>query len=312
MGYRSRLCLSFWFMMGLPLSMQAQTSSHWPATMMRATEQWDAFLQAHVNSAGGVDYQKILSGKGRSQLHRFLKAYDNFDPAALGDDAKKALYINLYNAGMIANILRWSEEQHIPVASKAFLNQEVNRIKTKGGNIWNGEYTFSLGGKAVHLDQIEHGLMRGKMDMDPALQSWVVKVLDPRIHGAVNCAAMSCPRLREKAYTPENVDTMLQENMTEWLSSPDQFAKISERRMGANQIVQWYYSDFDNHGKDVLKLRGAGDYLVTFIDQTTIHAKWKTQHLKAHFNDRALLALRLSSKFSFHYDWHIADARVKK
>ncbi len=284
----------------------------WTPAMSTLADRWDGFLQKYVNAAGGVDYIAIAGGEGEKALDEIVQAHAEINPAKLTDGAKKALYINLYNATMVAHILRWARDNRVDIKSDAFLQQEVNNIKTSGGNIWNGSYRVNLGGRDVHLDNIEHGLIRGQLKGDDALQPWKVSVLDPRIHAAVNCAAMSCPRVREKAYRPETIEDMLDENMREWLSASDQFGKKSESTLSANRIVFWYYSDFDEHGRKVLKLKGAGDYLARFVKITAPDAAWKSEHLKNNFNNRGAISLKLSSAFSFFYDWRIADTRRKK
>ena len=57
-------------------------------------------------------------------------------------------------------------------------------------------YQFTVGGRRFTLDQIEHEIIR----------KWFA---DPRIHAAINCAAVSCPRLLNKAFTPDELDDQL-------------------------------------------------------------------------------------------------------
>ena len=49
-----------------------------------------------------------------------------------------------------------------------------------------------------------------------------------------------------------------------------------------------------------------------FVQDSAKDAAWKRKHLKDNFNDRSKVALRLSSKFAFDYDWRVNDARNKK
>jgi len=288
----------------------ASAEAGWSPEMRNAAQAWDSFLGKYVNAKGGVDYQAIVGGSGFDELKQLLGSYATMDPTALSDSAKNALYINFYNAGMIHNIIVWANAEKVDIKSDKFLKQAVNKIKAPGGNIWNGQWKFKIKGINVHLDEIEHGLIRGLATGE--LGKLKVKELDPRIHAAVNCAAYSCPRTREKAYRPENVDAMLNENMFEWLNMPAQFAKLSDSKMKCNQIVFWYYSDFDDVARQKLKLKGAGDYLEKFIKAETPNAEWMKSHLKNNFNDRNVVSLKISSAFEFFYDWRIADARSMK
>lgn len=253
-----------------------------------------------------MDYVAIKE-KGMTNLNAYLDGFKSLDSSTYSDSAKTALYINFYNAGMIYNMLKYADANKIDVKSQKFLDLKINDLSVPGGNIWNGDYTFSFNGHQVNLDEIEHGFIR--MKAKGKLKKFAVKKLDPRIHAAVNCAALSCPRLRETSYTPENIDTMLTENMVEWLNSDDQFRKVKDNQMQVNSIVIWYYKDFDDHAQKVLKLDGAGHYLAPFIKDTTKDAKWKREYLKEEFSDRNATFLRLSSDFKSVYDWQVSDIR---
>lgn len=267
---------------------------------------WNTLLKKYVSKDGGVNY--VGFSQDFDTLKSLIDQYNGIKVEGLSDSAKKATYINLYNATMIYNILKYSKEKKIDVNSKEFLELRINDIKVEGGNIWNGSYTVGLAGKQVTLDDIEHNLVRGKADDE--LASYKVSKLDPRIHAAVNCAALSCPRVREIAYTESNIDKLLDENIREYMTSDIQFKKIDETTMQANSIVFWYYGDFDDFGQKDLKVKGAGDYLSTFIGETP-NKEWKIAHLKKNFNDRSRFSLKFSSAFDFEYDWKINDKRNK-
>jgi hypothetical protein len=157
------------------------------------------------------------------------------------------------------------------------------------------------------LDDIEHRLIRGKKVGE--LTHLQVKTLDPRIHAAVNCAALSCPPIHPKAFNAQNIDDLLQESMVAFLSSDAHFYQASENKMVLNSIVYWYYSDFDEHGQNLRGFSGAGDYLAQFIRPNAKDRDWKISHFKQKFNDKSKLSLKLSSAWSFDYDWRVNDAR---
>jgi len=266
--------------------------------------QWQKLLTKHVRPNGGVDY--LGFEVDYAELEAFVGGHATLDLKGRSDGAKKAVLINLYNATMIYNLLRYARAERIEVKSPKFLDIEVNTIRVPSGNIWNGSYKVKLKGLDINLDNIEHDLLRGQGD-----QQWGelrVKALDPRVHTAVNCAAMSCPRVRETAYQEATVDKMLDENMREWLSTEAQFSKVDNDTLKANQIVYWYYDDFDSHGKTT-KVGGAGGYLAQFINPTAKDPVWKAQHWRDHFNDRGKVSLKLSSAFEFSYDWRVNDVR---
>lgn len=261
------------------------------------TDRWNALLQKHVRMNGGVAY--IGMEQDQVELDAFLNGHAALDVKSLGEDEKKAVLINLYNAGMVAHLLRYARDNKLDVKTKVFSDLKINDLKVPGGNIWNGSYKVKLQGFELTLDEIEHGLLRGEATGE--LAALKVKALDPRIHAAVNCAALSCPRLREVAYRGASIDRMLDENMREFVSTEHQFTKVSDGKMRANSIVYWYYGDFPK----------AGDFLAGFLDKDARDAAWKAKHLRENFNDRSKLALKLSSAFDFDYDWRVNDVRNK-
>lgn len=280
--------------------------SVYASSISEMTSTWNEVVKSNIAISGGVDYASIE--KNISKLDSFLNAHKNLAFKDLTDSEKKAVLINLYNAFMIKSVLDYAKDAKIPPSSPEFLKIKINDIKFKGGNIWNGKHKVNLAGLDVNLDEIEHGLIRGEAKGN--LAGLKVTKLDPRIHAAVNCAAISCPRVREKAYQKETIDEMLDANMKEFVNSNSQFQKVG-KKLEANSIVQWYYQDFDGYAKEVLKLKGAGDYLIKFLDPTRSDSKWISQHLTANFNDRSKISLKLSSDFSFQYNWLINDKRNK-
>lgn len=278
------------------------------ADLTSVTNDLDALLQKHVRASGGVNYQGLAADK--AAVDAILSGYDKLNLQGASPNARLAALINLYNIGMMANLLRYAASDNISIASPRFLALKINDISVPGGNIWNGDYKLKLSGTPLTLDEIEHGLIRGQAAAPEALAAIKLPKLDPRIHAAVNCAAVSCPRVRERAYREDSVDAMLSENMRAYVSSEEHFAKVDDDTLKANKIVLWYYSDFDQHGK-ALGLKGAGDYLASFLAPQTKDKDWKTKHLQGNFNDRSQVSLKISSAFDFFYDWRVNDQRNK-
>lgn len=263
---------------------------------------WSKVLAQYVLSHGGVNYTGLA--KDSTSLQTALTAYADVDLRGASDTAKKAALINLYNAGMMHNLLRYARESQINVQTPQFLQLEINKLSVSGGNLWNSRYTVKLGGFDLTLDEIEHGLIRGASKVDDKLLGLKVNKLDPRIHVAVNCAALSCPRVRERPYTESTLDAMLDENMREFVSSETHFSKRSDRLMRANKIVSWYYEDFDTPD-------GAGNFLARFLSDQTKDREWKRRHFQENLNHRNSWLLKVSRAFDFYYDWRVNDERNK-
>ena len=263
-------------------------------------DKWQVLLDRHVGLQGQVSYQGFR--KDRQQLLDYLNGHRQL-VITFDDSAKKALYINLYNAFMIEAILRYCDEKKIDLASgKDFLPLKINRLKVEGGNIWNGSYKVAIAGQLVNLDNIEHDLIRGQASSGE-LAKLKVKVLDPRIHMAVNCAALSCPRLRKTAYRPATVKKMLEENINNFVNAGNQLQSLTDGKIKLNKIILWYYSDFEK------QTGGAGSYLASFLNSKTANHQTLAQNLKKNLNNRSKLALRFSRAVNFFYNWQINDLR---
>ena len=267
---------------------------------------WQVLVSKHVDQRGAVSYQGFA--RQRQQLKAFLAAHRQLAVGQLSETAKKAIYINLYNAFMIDCILRYAEEKKIALTSQKFLQLEINTLRVSGGNIWKGDYRINLAGQTVNLDDIEHNLLRGKAE--GKLATLRAKVLDPRIHMAVNCAALSCPRLRVQAYTAATVEQMLEENMREFVNAGKQlFWDATRGKIVLNKILLWYYEDFDTHGRKALGKNGAGDYLISYLSAKAAVAKQLIPKLRDNLNKRSKFALRFSRAIEFFYRWQINDVR---
>jgi len=104
-----------------------------------------------------------------------------------------AYWINAYNALTVEGILRVYPTTSI----------RNHTAKLFGYNIWKKLYLYSGGGK-INLDSIEHKVLR-KMD-------------EPRIHFAIVCASIGCPRLLNKAYASDRIDNQLTTNAIDFFS----------------------------------------------------------------------------------------------
>ena len=96
------------------------------------------------------------------------------------DDQKKAFWINCYNGLTNYWIIHFGIKEQMREIADIFSHPSINI----------GSYSFSL-------DDIEHGILRQNArprfeKQDDRFQLMVEQV-DPRIHFALNCGALSCP-----------------------------------------------------------------------------------------------------------------------
>jgi len=185
---------------------------------------WDGLLRRHVDTNGRVDYA-AWQGQDVRQLDAWLAAQRPFEPDPGEGPEAMALWINLYNALVIRQVLG-----RFPLVSI--------RPTIAGIPNWLAFLRFFsrpaivLQGRPLSLDRIEHGILRPRFG-------------DPRLHFALVCAAVGCPLLRPEAYRPERLETQLQEDATRFLHNPSKLRfDPASGVLHCSPIFQWYRRDF--------------------------------------------------------------------
>lgn len=214
-------------------------------------QQWDKLLKKQVNASGLVNYKAFL--KDKAELDAYLKTLsDNAPQSNWSTSEQKAYWINAYNAFTVSLIL-----QHYPVKSIKDIAGNIYKINTP----WDIRF-INIGGKKYDLNNIEHGILRKRFD-------------DPRIHFALVCASISCPRLRNEAYTASKLDAQLEDAGKEFLNDKSK-NKISAGKAELSKYFSWYKGDFTKNGS-----------LADFINkysQTKINGDTKISYLDYNWN----------------------------
>ncbi len=84
------------------------------------------------------------------------------------------------------------------------------------------------------LNNIEHNILRKNYD-------------EPRIHFAINCASISCPKLRREAYTGGKLEEQLNEQTIAFINDSGKNV-ISAECMEISKLFSWFSGDFENDG----------------------------------------------------------------
>ena len=195
---------------------------------------WVGLLNRHVSDQGHVDYAGFK--KDRQLLTSYLNLLGENPPQ---DDWTRedllAYWINVYNAFTIKLIV-----DNYPVKS-------IKDIKDP----W--DYRFiKIGPKWYTLNDVEHKILR-KMD-------------EPRIHFAINCASVSCPKLLNEAFSPETLEVQLTKVTKDFLADTSRNV-ISEHNIRISKIFRWFGKDFKKNGTLI-------DFLNQYTD-VTISSKAK-------------------------------------
>lgn len=200
-------------------------------------ELWTSLVKKHVGADGLVDYKGFIADKVKLQEYLDILSANPPDKKWT-DNEKIAYWLNAYNAFTIKLIV-----DHYPVKSIKDLGakHQIIFINTP----WDKKF-FEIGGKTMTLNRIEHRILRKEFT-------------EPRIHFALNCASMSCPKLRREAYDGSRLDEQLTDQAKTFLSDKSR-NEIDTKTPKLSAI-------FDFYGKDITKWSGKS--LIEFINQYT-------------------------------------------
>lgn len=182
---------------------------------------WHQLLQRFVDSNGMVDYEAWQkSAEAQAALDGYIK---HLSAAKLSSGSKAdrlVFFINAYNAVTIKGILR-----EYPTSSI-----RNHTAKLVGYNIWK-DLKLRVDGKKISLDAMEHQYLR--------------KMGEPRIHFAIVCASIGCPRLLNEAYVQSRLEEQLQLNSRAFFADSTKFKfSAPQQAIALSPILSWFGKDF--------------------------------------------------------------------
>jgi len=184
---------------------------------------WDALLKKNVVVLDDGKASQFRYGEvDRKALQSYLKTLSGVSEEEFKGWPKEeqmAFLINAYNAFAVEKILkRYPDIRSIWDFGKIF------------GNPFKDEF-FTLLGRRMSLDGIEHGLLRKNYR-------------EPRVHYAVNCASVGCPALREEAYAAARLERQLEQQAVRFLSDRSR-NRYRDGRLEVSKIFDWFKEDFE-------------------------------------------------------------------
>ena len=205
----------------------------------------DAFLKANVSN-GKVAYSKIYSNQ--NELNNILGIAEGISVSKNDANNYQAFWINAYNLSVIKGIID-NYPTNSPLDNAGFFDKTI----------------YSLGGKNITLNDIEHKLLRGQFK-------------DARFHFVLVCGAIGCPPLINHAYLPNTLNAQLEAQTKTALNGSFLRVNAKKKRVQASQIMEWYKDDFTMNGETE----------IDFIN------KYRTEQLDSKF--------KLTY---FPYDWNV-------
>lgn len=246
-------------------------TAHSPAATVSIEHgEWDAFLAGnlveHSDGVNRIAYAKV-SDADRRRLKGYLAALSAVPISDFSRSEQRAYWINLYNALTVDVVL-----DHYPVDS-------IRDISISPGFFslgpW-GKKLIRIEGEEVSLDDIEHRILR---------PIWK----DPRIHYAVNCASLGCPKLLPRAFTAANTEALLEEGARDFINSDHGARFDSDERLTASSIYDWFQEDFGGDEAGVIA------------------------HLRIYAQPALAAKLEgVTDVYDFDYDWTLNDAAPAK
>lgn len=188
-------------------------------------------------------------------LQQHVVEYDNglksvFDyPALAAQPLPLQQYLTTLSAVSAGQYLQWSPAEQLAFLINAynaftlklivdnhdkFASGEARSIRDLGGffsSPWDNAF-YTLLGERRTLDWLEHQKIR-------------VDFNEPRIHAALVCAALSCPKLRAEAFQAAVLTAQLEQQMISFLSDREK-NNIRGTTLNLSKIFDWYQQDFGN------------------------------------------------------------------
>jgi hypothetical protein len=189
-------------------------------------DDWNRVLEKYVDDNGLVDYQGLAAD--RQHLDRFIDLIETTGPKTDPDafptrEHRLAYYINAYNAHVFKGVLGLSPD-----------------AKTVWGFTGTGLGFFVrmkviVAGEKMSLKSLEDDIIRDGFK-------------DPRIHAALNCASVGCPKLPRMAFVPERLDEQLEAEMTKFVNE-ERNCKIDDAAgtVTLSKIFDWFRKDFEEY-----------------------------------------------------------------
>jgi hypothetical protein len=175
----------------------------------------DAFFKTYVSN-GKVDYAAIHSSP--DALKSVLEKAKLVQVTPSEAKIYQAFWINAYNLAVIKGII-----DNYPIKSP---------LDKKG---FFDATTYNLAGTSITLNDIENKKLRARFN-------------NARFHFVLVCGAKGCPPLIAKAYKPDNLEFLLEQQTIKALNDSS-FIRVANNEVALSEIFKWYKEDFVKDGQ---------------------------------------------------------------
>ena len=227
---------------------------------------WDKLLRENITVINGgqvtqVDYDGFLDQ--RSELQEYLMNLSEIQKVDFDgwDEGKRlAFLINAYNAWTIELVLTRYPNL-----------RSIRQIGLLPISAWRKDIVELFDTK-YSLDEVEHGMIRAEGIYN-----------EPRIHFAVNCAAIGCPALRPEAFVGEKLEEQLEESTKLFLA--DKTRNYSDGgKLYISSVFDWYGEDFEKGWQGI---NSVAQFLYLYAEELRLDEEMKeklfTNQLELHY-----------------------------
>lgn len=135
------------------------------------------------------------------------------------------------------------EDLAAPDTRLAFLINAYNALAIRG--ILEGYSPASRFGRYIYFKRRKHELLGSTTTLESLEHGQILPLAEPRVHFAIVCASISCPRLANRAYTPEDLEAQLEAAARSFTNDGVRNRYDVKRRIAfLSSIFNWYEADF--------------------------------------------------------------------
>ncbi len=181
-----------------------------------AQQAWKRVLKIYVDAEGRVNFRSL--GKKLNDLNRFLKFVSETDRSNFKNNSDKlAFLLNAYNALSMSLVIT----KDYPADIDSFLKRAKFFAFTK----------MKIMQEEMSLYALENDIIR--------------KEGDPRVHVALNCMSVGCPRLPREPFMGNTLNSQL-EREAKLFFNEERNVKIvpQEKTVYLSQILDFFTDDF--------------------------------------------------------------------
>src|SRR3989338_3814048 len=187
-------------------------------------EAWSQLLATHTQN-GFVDYQALKkSPDDLADVMEFFHSATEDEYDQWSRSQKIAFWLNAYNFAAINLMV-----EHYPIQKKlgwkalAYPDNSIQQIP----DVWDRK-SIRILGKELSLNDIEHGILRKEFE-------------EPRVHFALVCASIGCPKLRGEPYIAERLEEQLDDQVRTFLLDPEKARyETGSDTLHLSPIFKWF------------------------------------------------------------------------